>query len=205
METLSQAPIECAVATAALSGQAETGDRHLVRKVPSGLLLAVVDGAGHGAEAAAVAMTAIATLERHAHEPPVALVRRCHERLVGTRGVVLSLALIRPIDKTLTWLGVGNVEALLLRSRPGAGNSDGALLLRRGLVGVRLPDLQEAVLQLQKGDTLVFATDGVRDDFASAIRRGDPPQKIAEAILAEHRKGTDDALVLVGRVTGGTS
>ncbi len=202
METLSEAKIECAVASATLEGQAETGDRYLVRKTPAGLLMGVVDGLGHGAEAAAAAMAAVATLDRHADEPLASLVRRCHEALLGTRGVVLSLASFRTIDRGLTWLGVGNVEGLLLRSSPRAGMTDGALLLRGGVVGGRLPDLQPSDLTLEKGDTLVFATDGIRSDFAAAIRRHDEPGAIAEAILARHRKETDDALVLVARFRG---
>ena len=202
METLSEANIECAVATATLPGQAETGDRYLVRKAPAGLLMGVVDGLGHGVEAAAAAMAAIATLDRHAHEPLAALVRRCHKRLVGTRGVVLSLASFRTIDRVLTWLGVGNVEGLLLRSSPRAGMTDGSLLLRGGVVGGRLPDLQPSVLTLEKGDTLIFATDGIRSDFAPSIRKSDEPRSIAEAILTRHRKETDDALVLVARYRG---
>jgi phosphoserine phosphatase RsbX len=202
METLSEAKIDCAVASATLEGQAETGDRYLVRKTPAGLLMGVVDGLGHGAEAAKAAMAAVATLDRHAHEPLASLVRRCHERLLGTRGVVLSLASFRTIDRGLTWLGVGNVEGLLLRSNPRPGMTDRALLLRGGVVGGRLPDLQPSDLTLENGDTLVFATDGIRSDFVLAIRRNDEPGSIAEAILARHRKETDDALVLVARFRG---
>lgn len=195
--------MRCAVATATLPGQAETGDRYVVQRVPGGLLMGVIDGLGHGAEAAAAAMAAAATLEHHAHEPLVTVVRRCHERLVGTRGVVLSLASFRTIDRSLAWLGVGNIEGLLLRSNPRAGTTDGALLLRGGVVGSgRLPELQASVVALEKGDTLVFATDGISSDFAPAIRRKDEPRSIAEAVLARYRRGTDDALVLVARYTG---
>ena len=40
--------IEWGVATRALPGQAESGDRHLVQRFPDGVLAAVVDGLGHG-------------------------------------------------------------------------------------------------------------------------------------------------------------
>jgi len=52
METLINAPIEWAVAELAQPGQSESGDRHLVLPTPDGGLVAVVDGLGHGAEAA---------------------------------------------------------------------------------------------------------------------------------------------------------
>src|SRR2546427_6905214 len=63
--------IEWGVASLALPGEAESGDRHLVKPVGTGVLVAVVDGLGHGAEAAAAAQAAVAALERHATESPV--------------------------------------------------------------------------------------------------------------------------------------
>src|SRR5256885_9190382 len=60
--------IEWGVASLALPGEAESGDRHLVKPVGTGVLVAVVDGLGHGAEAAAAAQAAVAALERHATE-----------------------------------------------------------------------------------------------------------------------------------------
>lgn len=64
-----------------LAGEIESGDRHLVKAFPSGVLVAVVDGQGRGHEAAAAAKIAIATLEGHASESVISLVKRCHERL----------------------------------------------------------------------------------------------------------------------------
>src|SRR2546427_4142817 len=77
--------IEWGVASLALPGEAESGDRHLVKPVGTGVLVAVVDGLGHGAEAAAAAQAAVAALERHATESPVPLIERCHRALQGTR------------------------------------------------------------------------------------------------------------------------
>jgi len=72
-------------------------------------------------------------------------------------------------------------------------------LLRGGVVGVRLPSLQAAVLPATAGDTLIFATDGISVDFTRRLARNYPPQTAAESILAQHGKATDDALVLVAR------
>ena len=50
-----------------------------------------------------------------------------------------------------------------------------------------------------EGDTLIFVTDGIRSGFAKGLSTSDPPQLMADRILAEHSKGSDDALVLVAR------
>ncbi len=75
-----------------LADQAVCGDLPLVQPFPNGALVAVVDGVGHGAEAAAAAHLAVATLRAHAQESILPLLRRCHETLRETRGVVLTLA-----------------------------------------------------------------------------------------------------------------
>ena len=194
--------IDWGVATLALPGQAESGDRGVVKPFPNGVLVAVVDGLGHGQEAAAAAKIAAEKVERYAHESVITLLRRCHERLKATRGVVMSLVSFNARNATLTWLGVGNVEGVLLRANVNARPARESLLLRGGVVGYQLPPLRTSVLPVTRGDTLIFATDGIRDGFAEGLPLSDPPQHIADRILVQHGKGTDDALVLVARYVG---
>lgn len=194
--------MEWGVATRALAGHAVSGDRHLVAPFPHGVLLAVIDGLGHGEHAAAAADIAVARLERHAHESVLALVRRCHEGLKATRGVVMSLAVVNAPERTLTWLGVGNVEGLLLRADIHDRPTREAVPLRGGVLGSHLPALRASVLAIRQGDTLVLATDGIREGFTEGLPLRDPPQQLADRILARFGRDTDDALVLVARVVG---
>jgi hypothetical protein len=191
--------VEWGLATRALEGQSESGDQHLVCPYPNGVLLAAVDGLGHGEEAALAARAAVSVLKAHSEESAIALVQRCHEALTDTRGVVMSLASFVRQDSTVTWLGVGNVEGLLVRSEPASAPSQEVLLLRGGVVGYQLPQLYASVLAVVPGDTLVFATDGVRRDFVVHVTPRLAPQPLAERILKECAKGNDDALVLVAR------
>src|SRR6266404_4238309 len=108
--------IDQGAASRALPGQDVCGDLHLVKPVRDSVLLAVVDGLGHGNEAIAAARAARAALENHADEPLGELVRHCHEELVRTRGVVMTVATLSPSPGHLTWLGVGNVEAALFHT-----------------------------------------------------------------------------------------
>jgi phosphoserine phosphatase RsbX len=202
MEVAGGPSIEFGAATRTLQGQEESGDLYLVKPTPGGVLVAAVDGLGHGPDAAAAARIAVSALEHHAHEPVAALLRHCHDRLIPTRGVVMSLAFFHDPDRIVEWVGVGNVEGLLLRADPAAGAPSESLLLRSGVVGARLPTVQATLLRIEEGDTLIFATDGIRGDFTSTLRREDPPQQIADRVLARHHKGTDDALVLVARYLG---
>lgn len=203
METLTPSLLEWGAAVRALPGEAKSGDMHLIHEFPNGCLAAAVDGLGHGKEAATAAQAAVRELARRAGEPVISLVRSCHEALRKTRGVVLSLASFNAKEREMVWLGVGNVEGVLLRAAPLPGwPRSESLLLRGGVLGGQLPPLVASIVSVLPGDMLVFATDGVGSGFAEGIKLDDPPQRIADRILVRHGKKTDDALVLVARYVG---
>jgi serine phosphatase RsbU (regulator of sigma subunit) len=191
--------LDWAVAAAALPGETECGDAYLVRPLPNGVLLAVVDGLGHGAEAAAVARRALSALSAADSPSVIALTRRCHASLAGTRGVVMSLAVVSGEDDTVSWLGVGNVQGALLRADRAAAPHHEVLLARNGVVGLQLPRLRASVTSIARGDLVLLATDGIEVGFLGNLRSAGSPQELADRILAKHTTGTDDALVLVGR------
>ncbi|HKF51919.1 MAG TPA: SpoIIE family protein phosphatase [Candidatus Acidoferrales bacterium] len=193
--------VDCGVAAQALPGQTEIGDRHAIVQFDGGAMVAVVDGLGHGPGAAAAARIATEVLEQNARESVLTLVRLCHEELKPTRGVVMSLASFKASDATVTWLGVGNVEGVLLHRDPYGTVGQEVLPLRGGVVGDQLPSLVASIVPVSRGDTLIFVTDGVRLGFADGLRPGSA-QAIADTILARFARGTDDALVLVARYTG---
>src|SRR5207249_386553 len=134
---------------------------HVVVAHTGGALMAALDGLGHGPEAAAASEVAAEVLSQHREESVVSLVRKCHEALRSTRGVAMSLASVSGTDRSMSWLGVGNVEASLLRPLGNAGPSHQSLILRGGVVGYRLPRLLPSVVDVHPGDLIVFATDGL--------------------------------------------
>ncbi|HKA90007.1 MAG TPA: SpoIIE family protein phosphatase [Haliangiales bacterium] len=206
MERLAGTPrwLEWGAASAAHAGEGESGDRYVVRFRPDGALLAVVDGLGHGPEAARAATAAAALIEEHAADDLVALLHRCHAALRDTRGVVMCVAAFKPAAGEMEWLSVGDVEGVLAR-RDGEGAPKLTWLAQRsGVVGAGLPMVvSPSRLRLRLGDTLALASDGVRTDF-SQLTTGANPQDAAERILAECRRADDDALVLVARYRGRT-
>lgn len=202
MESLVTSPVEMGVASLPLPGQSICGDLHVYKSVPNGVMIAALDGIGHGDDAASASRIACEVLGAHAEEPLIVAVQQCHEKLRGTRGVVMSIASFDVRHNLMTWLGVGNLEGVLLHNPAVSPPAEETLLLRAGVVGGHLPPLQSAVLPVFSGDTLVFTTDGIAPGFSYDIARTQQPQKAAESILARHFKATDDALVVVVRYLG---
>jgi serine/threonine protein phosphatase PrpC len=193
------AGLEWSSAAATMPGEAESGDRCWAGAVANGMMFAVIDGLGHGRAAAAASDIAIATLERHAGDTLIQLLRSCHESLRGTRGVAMSLAVFNTEDAMLTWIGVGNVEGTLLRRDAGPCDQ---LLLRSGVVGIQLPVLQLSAVAVKPGDILTMVTDGVSGQRPLRVSMDGRIESMAHGILASGCKGTDDALVLVARYRG---
>ena len=199
---MSEGLLDIATATETHSGQFESGDLGVVEPYDGGVLVGAIDGLGHGSEAAVAARLARSTLEEDPGRELSDLFVTSHGRLARSRGVVMSLAQFSEREQSMTWLGVGNVEGALARADAEAARPRESILLMGGVVGYQLPRLRPSAIAVAPGDTLVFATDGIRHGFLEDLDPGLPTQELADRILATHSRGSDDALVLVARYRG---
>lgn len=198
--------VEWGVAAQVREGETLSGDHYLVRHTANRVLVAAIDGIGHGPEAAEASRVAAAVLESKADQPLVSLFALCHKALRATRGVVMTLAAFDESEDRMTWLGVGNVEGRLLRADETSSHPEETLLLRNGVIGHTMPSsLVVSALPLAKGDVLILATDGIHHEFTSGLHIGRSAYNIAHDILARHNKGNDDALIFVAKYRGGES
>ena len=195
--------LEFGIAGSVAPGQRVSGDLEVVHYYDrgGGVLVAAIDGIGHGEEAAASARLAADTILRHPEEKLGMLLMRCHAALRGTRGVVLSIANIDLRQATMSWLGIGNVSGIVFRGN-GHGNSREELLVRPGVLGYGdLPALQASTIPLRPRDMLIFTTDGISRHFSEGLAYGASAQPLADYIIAHHSLRNDDALVVVARVS----
>lgn len=193
-------PLEWSVAARPKPGELCSGDRHLVLPREADTLVALIDGLGHGTEAAAAAEVAIETLTQAVEGSPVELLAHCHEALRATRGAAISLAVIRPDRTALEWLGVGNVEGVILHRADGKRSY---LVMRSGVVGDRMPPLRSTTIALAAGDLILFASDGIVPGFEERVRVHRSPQAIADEVILRESRPDDDAVLLVLRVPPG--
>ena len=193
------AAIDWGHAALVMPGETRSGDRCVIMIADGTALIAVIDGIGHGEEAAAAADAAALVLETSPREPLRTLFDRCHAQLRATRGAAMTVARFESHGRTLDWLGTGNIKTVLLR-RSARGFTCTDLLTYSGVVGAQVTKRAASKTEVTPGDVLILATDGIDTKFIDAIRYDEAPQTQAERLLAAYRSATDDALVLVARL-----
>jgi negative regulator of sigma-B (phosphoserine phosphatase) len=178
-------------------GEVRSGDLAVFVPTAAGGLACVIDGLGHGPEAADAAELCADVVRANAEAPARELMAACHEALLSTRGVVMTAAWFDLERSQLSWAGVGNVDARLVRSGP--EQREDVALVFGGVLGYRMPQVRAATMRLERGDVLVMITDGIEAAISPALAAGGAAQALAERILTTHGKGTDDALAVVVR------
>jgi serine/threonine protein phosphatase PrpC len=167
------------------------GDACLVKEAPGKILLAVVDGLGHGQLARYAATRAIEIIESSPCFKIDELLDIVHSALKNTVGVVMGLALIDQEKGLLTCSGVGNVIIKIV------GSNKIQIRLPEGILGYRMIKKFSRELPITPDDVLIMHTDGIRDDYEPEPLLLPFPGKLARALAAGYRNLSDDALVLV--------
>ena len=200
-------PIEWARAGRPLPSEYISGDRGIAVDIDhQTALFGVVDGLGHGPDAANVALRAIDAVRRSSSERLEVLIHLCHRVLEGSRGVAMTLARMDFAANTLTWTGVGNVTADLVAKSATGVQIRSSARLTAGIVGYRIPEIRPAqVVSIRPGDLLVMSTDGIAGDYLDHIDFAAPAVVIAEELLGKDAKETDDAMVLTARHRGAST
>ena len=179
------------------SGLDISGDAYLIREGEEATLVCLIDGLGSGEAAAEAAQAAIRCVEVSNTLPLSDIMAKCHQALRGTRGAVMALLRVSFAESTITFVGVGNI-GIHVRST--------ALIKpisRNGIVGHRLPRLQEFTYPYTQGDLFVLHTDGISSRFtldgALWTEGAQDVQTSADKIARNFGKENDDVTVLVVR------
>lgn len=173
-------------------GEVESGDAFVVVEEGGGLLVGVIDGLGHGPDAAQAARVAAERVRAHPGEPLTRLLARAHEAARSTRGAAAVLVRLPATGGGAVYASVGNAGGRVL---PGGE----PLVPQPGCLGVRLPAVVERPLELTPGRVLLLWTDGFQPPEALPELPVRPAERLAEALeglLARFALPRDDALVL---------
>lgn len=191
------APARVRVLTAgrARPDQEVTGDGWHVDETDGVLRVALIDGLGHGPDAAEAAEAAREALRLHPMMSPALALGECHRTMRRTRGAAITIARIDAAAGTLDVAGVGNVEARLLLPR-----RTKRFITQRGIVGHVMREPRTESVTLDEPWSLIMHSDGISSRWEDAVVLSTRPGVIRpdalSALLAEWSRPYDDATVV---------
>lgn len=176
-------------------GERVCGDGWTFHHAEDRMTILLVDGLGHGWEAAEAAHEAIVAFRVRADLAPGDILGYVHDALKKTRGAVAGIAQIRTQEGVLVYAGVGNISAVVI-----TGETSRSLVSHNGTLGVAVARIQEFSVPWTRDSLLVLHSDGLQsrwdlDDYAGlAVRH---PAVIGGALIRDFRRQRDDASVVV--------
>jgi anti-sigma regulatory factor (Ser/Thr protein kinase) len=179
----------------AMAGETASGDAwaHVVEG--DQITILVMDGLGHGDDAAIAANAAVRELRPGLD--PVALLTRIHAALRPTRGAAGAVAYWNRRSGALQYAGIGNIAASIV-----VDGESRSLVSMPGILGhgVQRPRAFDYVLP--PGGLLVMHSDGLRAGWDltayPGIARRDP-LLTAAVLIRDWERGRDDVSVVVAR------
>ncbi|MGW0548837.1 SpoIIE family protein phosphatase [Streptomyces altiplanensis] len=180
----------------AAEGEQECGDTGAIVENDKIRTAIVVDGLGHGPQAAEAAQIALRAFRPVADQPLSRLMSVLHRALRHSRGAAVGV--LRLYADHAQYCGIGNVRALASSPR----GVDHRLTGQPGIVGWKMPAPQTHSIPLTPYTTAVLHSDGIHAQWAHApshfmLRL--PPPLLAAALAHGHRSSRDDATVLTVR------
>lgn len=184
----------------ALAGEPVCGDGWAVKQSPGRAVFLVVDGLGHGEDAAVAARAALAAFEAvgtaHPGQPGTVL-ERLHEAMTGTRGAAAAVAEWDEKQETVCFAGVGNIAGEIVS---GAGSS--RMVSHHGIVGYQVRRIQEFTYACPADSLLLLSSDGIATLSSLAAYPGlaaQEPALIAGVLYRDFNRERDDATIVVAR------
>lgn len=189
--------LEAGVVSAEKKGEPVCGDGWAMLQGRGCLIVFVVDGLGHGTEAAKAARIAVEAVQRHAQRNGPEIMDFVHAALRPTRGAAAALALLQPESELCHFCGIGNIAASV---RGAAGTR--SMVSHNGTLGHQVRKIQEFQYPFPKGSLLIMHSDGIASRWDLGAYPGIEsrhPAFVSAALYRDHDRGRDDLTVLALR------
>ena len=181
-------------------GELVCGDAWVVLQGRGRVVVFVVDGLGHGPDAAAAARAAIDAVQKNAQRDAADMMDAVHRALRPTRGAAGALAMLQPESELCTYCGIGNIAASIRLA-----GSARSMVSQNGTLGHQLRKIQEFQYPFPKGALLVMHSDGIATHWDLAAYPGIDarhPAFVPALLFRDHNRGRDDVIVLALRNGG---
>ncbi len=192
-DKVNQSHLVFGVATVSASRNSVNGDAYFIKEWSDCVLLALIDGLGHGKDAAEASALAKKYVAERFSSDVAEIMMGLHGHLSRTRGAVVGLARIDKTKQSLSFCGVGNIEVKVLSDPPMHPTS------LEGIVGMNKIRLKKFEYRYIKLNALVLYSDGISSKFELPSNQAScrHPQEIAEEILSKWWNKWDDATVIL--------
>jgi anti-sigma regulatory factor (Ser/Thr protein kinase) len=201
----SEGRLDFGVVNLPLAGEEVCGDSWAIEEGNDTQTFLIVDGLGHGRQAAEAAREAVRAFRATSSRSPTEIIQASHATLRSTRGAALAVARIDGHRGEVTFAGVGNCGGVILDLIEGRSTS---MVSHNGTVGHAVRKIQEFVYPWSPGGTLVLFSDGLGthwrpDRYAGLANRH--PALLAGVLYRDYQRGRDDVTVVVARDRGAYS
>lgn len=191
------APVHWGGVCVASAGESVAGDAWSVDTSSGRCRLLVVDGLGHGPDAAAAAQTALRATAANPTLEPAAALEYLHDALHSTRGAAGAMASVTPHANTGVFAGVGNIGCFV--RTPGGTRS---LASYNGTLGHQMRKVRAFNFEFPRHALLFMHSDGIGGRWRLDQYPGlesHHPAVIAATVYRDHARARDDATVVVLR------
>ncbi|MFO0658393.1 MAG: SpoIIE family protein phosphatase [Polyangiaceae bacterium] len=176
-----------------ISGEIASGDLAMVSRTQSGVLVALIDGLGHGRSAAEAASLCARTIDEHREQELDEIFSIAHRVLRTGRGAVAAIARLDAVRREIEFAGIGNIATTIVHANKGSGASKVSPLTMAGVLGSAYRKIRSQRLPFDAGDAVLMHTDGVRSRFDPIVIQSATAQSAADEIISVYGKDTDDA------------
>ena len=181
----------------ALPGETACGDSWSVYQEGSHCTVMVVDGLGHGPDAAKAASEAAAVFAENAAMKPAEIIDAMHAALRHTRGGAAAVARIDRQKREVRFSGIGNVAGVV--AAPGLHKQ---MVSHPGIIGHNAGTIREFQYEWPRGAVVILHSDGLTGHWnldAYAGLAAHDAGIMAGVLYRDHRRTRDDATVVAIR------
>ena len=191
------ANLEVGAVAVPVRGEVVCGDGYAVHQEADFSSIMVVDGLGHGPDAAACAAAAKDAFLETAREDPSEIFAALHASLRALRGAAAVVARFEPRQRVIRYYGIGNIAGLVYVNRDSKH-----MVSQPGIVGHNSRNVREFTYDWPVGSFVLLYSDGISTHWSLADYDQllvHDPALLAAVLYRDLARGRDDATMLAAR------
>lgn len=176
----------------------ECGDAGIIKEFDGKIFFGLIDVLGHGKDAYKLAVITREFLEKNYQHEPVEIIKRLHEHIKGTRGLVAGIGILDLKSNLLKYAGMGNISLKICNQ-----NKTKNIIYKDGIIGYIISTPRQEEIKLFPNEAIIVYTDGVKERFTlknCPELLHEDAKTMAARIIQKFGRESDDAACIVIKV-----